>query len=450
MSILIHRGTVLTVDDGKRILSPGYLLIEGDRIEAVEAGAPPEEVLASATEVLDATNMAVMPGMVNAHTHLFQTFIRGLADDKPLMPWLRTIIWPVGAHMGVEEARLSALLGYIENIRSGATAILDNQYLHNTEETDEAYFKAAEEVGVRLLMARGWADVNYHPAFIESVEEVIERVGALVSRWNDHPSGRIGVEFGPLAATVCSEEALKQTYASAREWGVGMHMHIAETKGDQEQTVRERGKRQVEWLADIGCLGPDVQFVHTVWLSDLEIDLIAEHDVKIVHCPVSNMYLASGAARVPEMRERGICVALATDGPGSNNNQDMLETLKTTALLHKLSTLEAMVLLPEDVIWMACREGAKAFGKPDEIGSLEVGKKADVVLVDLSTPFAEPVHRVPSALVYNLNASAVDTVIIDGQVVMREKQVTVLDEEALLEACRQAARSLMARAQVPL
>ncbi|NIN69734.1 MAG: amidohydrolase family protein, partial [Anaerolineae bacterium] len=243
---------------------------------------------------------------------------------------------------------------------------------------------------------------------------------------------------------------LVRTYEIAREWGVGMHMHVAEVKDDQEHTLREKGLRHVEWLDKIGCLGPDMQLVHTVWLSDREIDLVAERGAKIVHCPVSNMYLASGVARVPEMLARGITVALATDGPGSNNNQDMIETLKTTALLHKVTTLDAMVLQPEDVIWMACREGAETFGQPDQIGSLEVGKKADVVLVDLNTPFAAPVHRVPSALVYNVHGNDVDTVIIDGRVVMRDKEVMVLDEGALLEECRQAASSLMARANVPL
>jgi 5-methylthioadenosine/S-adenosylhomocysteine deaminase len=448
MSILIRGGTVLTMDNEGQIFSPGYLLVEGDRLAKVGPGEPPEGLAGSAEEVIEAGNMAIMPGMVNAHTHLFQTFIRGLADDKPLWPWLTSTIWPVGAEMGVREAKLSALLGYVENIRAGVTAVLDNQYLHNTEETDDAYFEAAVETGVRLLMARGWADTNYHPAFLETPDQILERMERLVSTWQGEAEGRIRVEFGPLAATVCTGETLKSTYARAKAWGVGMHMHIAETSDDQEQTLGEHGMRQVEWLESLGCLGPDVQLVHTVWLSDREIDLVAEHGVKICHCPVSNMYLASGVARVPEMRERGIAVALATDGPGSNNNQDMLETLKTTALLHKVSNLDAMVLLPEDVLWMACRGGAEAFGQPALIGSLEPGKKADVVLVDLNTPFAVPVHRVPSALVYSVNASQVDTVLVDGEFLMREKRVTVLDEEALLAECREAAKGLLARAGV--
>jgi 5-methylthioadenosine/S-adenosylhomocysteine deaminase len=209
-----------------------------------------------------------------------------------------------------------------------------------------------------------------------------------------------------------------------------------------------RGMRHVEWLAHLGVLGPDVQLVHSVWLDDHELDLLERYGGVVVHCPVANMYLASGMARVPEMRRRGIIVALATDGPGSNNSQDMLEVLKTAALSGKVSTLDAMALLPEDVLWMACRGGAYAFGQPHRIGSLEVGKKADIVLVDLDTPFAMPVHRVASALVYNVNSGSVDTVIVDGRVLMRNKQVLVVDEKALLAEARAVCERLFRRAGI--
>ena len=223
---------------------------------------------------------------------------------------------------------------------------------------------------------------------------------------------------------------------------------MAETKTEVEINLEKRGNRHIEWLAALGALGPDLQLVHSVWLDDNEIDLIAEHGAVVVHCPVSNMYLASGVARVPEMRKKGIPVALATDGPGSNNNQDMLEVLKTTALLHKVNTLNAMALLPEDVLWMACRGGAAAFGQAKIIGSLEVGKKADVVLVDLNTPRAMPVHRAPSALVYNASGGDVDTVIVDGRILMRDKRVLCVDEEALLAEARGACERLFERAGV--
>jgi len=241
---------------------------------------------------------------------------------------------------------------------------------------------------------------------------------------------------------------MRRTHTLAREWGVGTHIHVAETQAEVDINLSKRGSRHVEWLAGLGILGSDYQLVHCVWLDDGEIDLVAAHGAVVVHCPVSNMYLASGVARVPEMRARGIPVALATDGPGSNNNQDMLEVLKTTALLHKVSTLDAMALLPKDLLWMACRGGAAAFGQPSLIGSLEVGKKADVVLVDLDTPRAMPVHRVPSALVYNASAGEVDTVIVDGQFLMRDKEILCVDEKALLAEARAACARLFARGGV--
>jgi len=215
-----------------------------------------------------------------------------------------------------------------------------------------------------------------------------------------------------------------------------------------DMNLESRGNRHIEWLAEMGVLGPDMQLVHSIWLDDNEIDLIAQHGAIVVHCPVSNMYLASGVARVPEMLQRGITVALGTDGPGSNNSQDMLETLKTTALLHKVHTLDATILLPEDVLSMACRGGAIAFGMPEQIGSLEAGKKADMVLVDLDTPMAMPVHRLPSALVYNASTRDVDTVIVDGRLLMHHKEILFLDEKALLAQARQTCANLFERAGV--
>jgi len=270
----------------------------------------------------------------------------------------------------------------------------------------------------------------------------------LHAAWHGRANGRIRIEFAPLIPWGCSDATMQRTYAQGKAWGVGCMIHIAETRKEVEMNLDLRGLRHVEWLASLGTLGPDVQLVHSVWLDDHELDLLVEHGGVVVHCPVANMYLASGMARVPEMRRRGITVALATDGPGSNNNQDMLEVLKTTALSGKVSTLDAMALLPEEVIWMACRGGSHAFGQPAFIGSLEVGKKADVVLVDLDTPFAMPVHRVPSALVYNVNSGSVDTVIVDGAILMRDKQMLVVDEKALLAEARAACTRLFERAGI--
>jgi len=447
-TILIERGAVLTMDDANHLHEPGYVLVQDDRIQAIGAGAAPEELRAGADTVIDATRMAVMPGMVNAHTHLFQTFLRGLADDKPLLDWLAAAIWPVAQVLSEEEAYLAAMLGLVENIRGGATAVTDHQYIHTDTGNDDGVCRAAAETGVRLLLARGWTDMGYHPAFMETPERIFSEMTRLHETWHGRENGRIRIEFGPLIPWGCSDETMRRAYAMAQAWGVGTMIHVAETRKEVEMNIALRGQRHVEWLAHLGTLGPDVQLVHSVWLDDHELDLVAAHQAVVVHCPVANMYLASGMARVPEMRRRGIAVALATDGPGSNNSQDMLEVLKTTALSAKVSTLDAMAVLPEDVLWMACRGGAMAFGQPSQIGSLEVGKQADIVLVDLDTPFAMPVHRVPSALVYNVSSGSVDTVMVDGRILMRGKRVLVVDEAALLAEARAACARLFKRANI--
>jgi 5-methylthioadenosine/S-adenosylhomocysteine deaminase len=447
-SILIENGTVVTVDDRQQVHDPGYVLVEGDRIVEIGAGQAQARQRAGAGTILDARHMAVMPGMVNGHTHLFQTFIRGLADDKPLLDWLEAAIWPVAKSLTEEEAYLAAMVGLLENLRGGATAVIDHQYVHTDPRNDDGVCQAAVDTGVRLLLARGWADIDYPPPFMETPERIVDETTRLHEAWHGQASGRVRVEFGPLIPWGCSDGTMRRTHALAQEWGVGTHIHVAETRAEVDINLEKRGSRHIEWLAGLGILGPDFQLVHSVWLDDNEIALVARHGAIVVHCPVSNMYLASGVARVPEMRAQGIPVALATDGPGSNNNQDMLEVLKTTALLHKVANLDAMALLPEDVLWMACRGGAAAFGQTGLIGSLEVGKKADMVLVDLDTPRAMPVHRVPSALVYNASAGEVDTVIVDGQILMRDKEILCVDEGAVLKEARAACARLFARGGV--
>jgi 5-methylthioadenosine/S-adenosylhomocysteine deaminase len=453
-TILIENGAIVTVDDAQTVHSPGYLLLEGDQIAAVGAGAAPEALRARATEVIDATLMAVMPGMVNAHTHLFQTFIRGLADDKPLLEWLKAAIWPVAQALTEEDAYLAAMLGFVENIRGGATSVIDHQYIHTEPGNDDGVFRAAEESGIRFLNARGWADMNYPAIFMETTDQIVAAMTRLHERWHGRADGRLRLEFGPLIPWGCSDETMRRTRALAADWGVGTHVHVSETQAEVDMELASRGMRHIEWLDSLDALGPDVQLVHSVWLDDHEIDLVEQSGAVVVHCPVSNMYLASGVARVPEMRRRRIPVALASDGPGSNNNQDMMEVLKTTCLLHKVNSLDAMALLPEDALWMACRGGAAAFGQPDLIGSLEAGKKADVVLVDLNTPLAMPVHKPVSALVYNLGARDVDTVIVDGRILMRGKRILCVpeslrgDEASLLARAREACGRLFQRAGV--
>lgn len=446
-NILIQNGSIVTVNNHNEVISPGYIFTADDKIAALGAGSPPDHLRRQADTVIDATLMAVMPGMVNAHTHLFQIFLRGLADDKPLLEWLKSAIWPVACALTEEDAYVAGLVGFLENIRSGATAVVDHQYVHTDPRNSDGVCRAAEEIGIRLLLARGWADHNYHPTFMETPTIIVSEMERLLQTWQDAANGRIRIEFGPLIPWGCSDQTVRDTYRLAQEWGIGTHIHVAETQAEVEMVLQSHHMRHVEWLDSLGALGPTTHLVHSVWLSEQEIDLIARKKAIVVHCPVSNMYLASGIAPIVKLKQKGVTIALASDGPGSNNSQNMLETLKVTACLQKVGNLDAMALYPEDVLVMACRGGAATFGQPDLIGSLEIGKKADIVLVDLDSPFSMPVHKIPSTLVYSTAAGQVDTVIIDGRLVMRDKKITIVDEKAVLARARAVCDKLFERAQ---
>lgn len=435
-------------DDGRRACAPGYVFIRGERIAAVGAGAPPEGLAAQADETLVAAGQVVIPGLINAHTHLFQTFLRGLADDKPLLRWLEAAIWPGALAMTEADFYLAALLGFVENLRCGATSVLSQHYIQTSTRNMDMVAEAAQRSGARARLARGYADRDpYYPAFQEATEQVLRETERLVRMWNK-PGSRVRVEFGPLIPWACRGEGLQKIARLARDWDIGVHIHLDETRPEVQMSLDEHGVRPARWLADLGVMDERWQLVHCVWLDEEEMDLVAQAGSTIVHCPVSNMYLASGTPKVLDWRKRGIPVALATDGPGSNNSQDMLEVLKYTACLQKVDQLDATALLPHEVLEMAWAGGARAMGLAGEIGRLAPGALADVTLVRLDRPHIAPVHSAQSALVYNANGNDVDTVIVNGQVLVRGGRHTTVDEAGLIADCQRAAEAMCARAGI--
>jgi 5-methylthioadenosine/S-adenosylhomocysteine deaminase len=442
---LIFGGTVITFDDQDRVFDPGYVYIEGDRIAEVGSGVP-AGIRERCDEVVDASGMVVIPGLVNAHTHLFQTFMRGLADDKPLLEWLRTMIWPMSEAMTEDDFYVAALLGCIENLKTGATTILSHHYIHTSKGNMDRVAEACNASGIRALLARGCSDVNYHPPLMEDPNTILAETTRQIERWNSSPDARIRFEFGPITPWGVTDGLMRRLYSRARELGVGIHIHIAETRAEVQMLLEERGCRHVEWMQRLGVLDHRCQLVHSVWLGDDEIKMAADAGATIVHCPTSNMYLASGIPPVWRFREAGVNVALATDGPGSNNSQDNLENLKMAACLSKVGTLNAMVLLPYDVLAMAVRGGAKAVDMEGQIGKLSKGAKADVVVVDLRKAHIEPVHSAASALVYNANGNDVHTVFVDGKLLVREGRYLPLDEKEVIQEARQRAHAVRKRA----
>ena len=438
--LLIHNA--LSVLPGRERL---YVLVEGDRIAEV-GETPPPELLARADEVIDADGMALIPGLVNAHTHLFQTFLRGLGDDKPLLEWLRDYIWPSAQAMSEEDFYWSAMLGIVENLRGGATAAIDNSYVQTGPRNMDAVVRAARESGFRLVIARGYVDTEYPEVFREPRERVLGEMRRLL---REYPADEfLGWAMAPVVPWGVTDELMLEGARFAREHGLAVHIHTAESRGEIELLRRRTGLGHVEWFDRLGVLADNWQLVHAVHLSEGELELARRANATLIYNPVSNMYLASGIAPIARARQIGMRVAWATDGPGSNNSQDMLEVLKTGVNLQKVGAQDAQVFANAEVLEMATVGGYEALGLVRG-GRLEVGAPADLVLVNLRTPHAWPVHNPLSAVIYNAKSGDVDTVLVAGRPLLREGRITFLDEEALFNKVAELATDLRQRAGFP-
>ena len=375
----------------------------------------------------------MLPGLVNTHTHLSMTLFRGLADDLSLDSWLNDHIWPMEANLNGDYCYIGALLGAVELIKSGTTTFSDMYFYM------EDVARAVEDAGIRAVLSYGMIDFGIE----EKREAEIKENMALFNACNGMADGRIKVFFGPHSPYTASEELLVKVRELADENGIGIHIHVSETQKEINDSLDERGLRPFEYLEKIGFLGPDVVAAHCVWLSDNEIEIIKKHGVKVSHNPCSNMKLASGIAPVFKLIENGICVSIGTDGASSNNNLDLIEELKTASLLQKVSTLDPKVLDSEESIRMATIKGAEALGLDDEIGTIEVGKKADIILIDTAAANMTPdSSSLSSNVVYSANGSNVDTTICNGKILMENKKLTTLDEEEIYAKARQAIKEL--------
>lgn len=426
MNYLIENGRMLTPQGWSQ---PGYLSLAGEKIAAMGIGPAPVE-LRDGAEVMDAAGKAVMPGMTNAHTHLSQTFMRGLSGGRPLLRWLKELIWPLQAAMTLPELELAALLGMVENLRCGATRVIDHQKMTKSVEFSQAVCAAARQTGIRLTLARAWADKG---ANAESSSSILEELNVLFEQYAGDTHIRIA--SGPLTPWRATAATLQNTHDLALRWGSGTHIHVSETREEVKMTLDETGLRPVTWLDQLGILGPECQLVHATWLEDAEIDLLREHDALVVHCPISNAVLGSGIARVEDLRHAGVRIHLGTDGPASNDNQDCFDNMKAALMVAHLRENNPTHLSPVDVVRMSTA------GK-----TLEAGSEADLILVNLNNVNAVPLHDIDSALTLSCHGSDVDTVIVAGKVLMREKRVLVIDEDTLLQECQQAVISLRKRA----
>jgi len=390
----------------------------------------------SADDELDASGGLVIPGLVNAHTHVAMTLLRGHADDKPLDRWLQEDIWPVEAELTPTDVRVGADLGLLEMVRSGTTALSD-MYFHVPEIAD-----AVEEAGVRAVLGHtaitvGKDDEGAQADMQESLDVARELDGAA--------DGRIATTFQPHSLTTVSEDSLREFVPKAREAGLPIHLHANETTDEVDPIVDEQGVRPIEYAADVGLLDADTYVAHGVHVDGAEIERLAETGTGVAHCPASNMKLASGMAPVQRLREAGVTVGIGTDGAASNNDLDMFDEVRDAAMVGKLAADDASAVPAQAAVEMATQGGADLLGIDG--GRIEAGRVADLAVVDLDSAHLTPAHDLVSHLAYAARGSDVRHTVCDGRVLMRDRNVVGVDERAVRERASDHARDLIARAE---
>lgn len=438
-TVLIKGGNVVTMDAADAVFE-GDVLVRGSRIESV--GRASVTASATADVTIDARGCAVLPGFVQTHVHLCQTLFRGAADDLELIDWLKKRVWPMEAAHDAASLRASARLAVAELIRGGTTCALTMETVSHTAEV----FRVVEETGFRATVGKCMMDKGDEvPAALqEETEESIRESLALLEEWHGRADGRVRYCFAPRFAVSCTKELLERVARLARERGVMIHTHASENRTECEMVERETGRRNVEYLDSLGVSGSHVLLAHCVHLSEDEIDLLASTGTHVSHCPSSNMKLGSGIAPVAALLGRGVSVSLGADGAPCNNRLDMFTEMRSAALLQKVWR-GADVLTAARVLRMATREGARALGLESEIGSIEEGKRADLIVVDLERLHTTPRPDVVSTIVYAAEAADVRDVLIDGRAVMLDGQLKTLDESEVIEEARSQYQLLAAR-----
>lgn len=420
------------MDGEGRIVRDGAIVIESDRIRAV--GRDDEIVREwgkEFDEVIEARDKVALPGLIQSHVHLVQTAFRGLAEELELLDWLKERILPLEASLGPSETYYSSLLGCIELLKGGTTAVLDFGSVKHVD----MVFKAMYDSGIRGITGKVLMDKGegVPEGLIEDCGEAIKEGLKLRDKWVGR--GRLGFAFSPRFALSCSERCLKEVAAVSREYGIRLHTHAAENVNEEREVERETGLTNIRYLAKVGVIGGDTVIAHCVWVDEEEVSLLAKTGTHVVHCPSTNLKLGSGVAKVPFMLNRGVNVAIGSDGAPCNNSLDVFWEMKLASLIHKGVNLNPKLMPAREVLKMATVNGAKALGLGDEIGSLEAGKKADLILVDLNkahlSPFTEA--QDPYSLIYSLRASDVSYTIVNGRVVVREGSIVTVREGEVIK-----------------
>ena len=435
-SVLIKNGTLLTMNPQRDVLR-GDVWIEGSRIRALGRG-----LRKNATSVLDATGKIVLPGFVQTHVHLCQTLMRGAADDLALLDWLKQRIWPLEAAHDERSLRVSAQLGLAELIRGGTTTVLTMETVHQTE----VVFEEARQSGLRAIIGKCFmnAGSGAPKRLLQPTRQAFVESEALYKKWHNTSEGRLRLALAPRFILSCTEGLLREADALARDWGVLVHTHASENR-DEVRWVRQRtGCGNIEAFDRYGMLHERLCLAHCVWTSAREQRLLCERQARVLHCPSSNLKLGSGIAPIWKLHQAGIPISLGADGAACNNNLDMFQEMRLAALLQK-SVHGPKAMPAATVLEMATLGGARALGLGDEIGSLEIGKRADIIIVNPrnlhSTPHADPI----SALVYSAHSCDVEACLVDGRILMKDKELVTMDRERILRESQNQFRRLAGR-----
>ena len=433
----LRGGVVLTMED--RVARSVSLFVEGARIVAI--GAAPAGVV---NEVVDVSGCVVMPGFVQAHTHVCQTLCRGAADDLPLLDWLRERVWPYEAALDERAMRACVRLAAAELLLGGTTAILDMGTVHETDALTDELLRA----GLRAVVGKALMDAGegVPPRLRETTRHALDDADALAARWTGAGDGRIGWAYAPRFVLSCTEELLRAVVERQRR-GARVHTHASEQRAEIALVRARLGDDNVAWLDGIGMAGDQVVLAHCVHVTEREIGMLAARGTHVAHCPSSNLKLASGIAPVPALLAAGVRVALGADGAPCNNNLDAFHELRLAALLHKPAS-GATAIGAWAALELATKNGAAALGLASRIGTLEVGKQADIVVVDVDRPHIAPTVEPASAIVYAARASDVRDVMVDGRWLVRGGRLTDLsglDAREVTARAREEARRLAVR-----
>ena len=451
MDLLLKNAVIVTVNPEREIFFHGAMAVDCGRIVAVGDETDVLRAHPTAETVMDLDRKVIFPGFINTHNHLFQTLLKGLGDDMVLSDWLSTMTFPAAQFLEPGDTYYAAMLGCMEGVRSGMTTQLDYMYPHPREGLDDGILRAFKELKIRGIFGRGCMNTGEEfgvcPAIMQDMKTIEADLVHLFDTYHNTENGRIQVWAAPAALWSNDEKNLKMLWDVVNSYGSGLTVHVSETPFDRASTAKLHGAEGTECLEKLGILGPNVLMVHCVHLTHEDIHRAARHDLKVSHNPVSNMYLSSGIAPIPEMLAAGVTVGLGVDGAASNNGQDMLELMKATALLQKVGTLDPTSITAEKVLEMATIDGARAVGLEKEIGSLEVGKKADFVIFNpFRNPKAVPMHNPVSTLVYSSTMENIESVAVDGEFVLLDGAFTMLDDEQkLLREAQHVAEDLCVR-----